>query len=391
MARSRMFFRLIFKTFQVQPGLVLTSLSALIVGATLASAFLNLYFDLPRKMTAEFRTLGPNLVVAPQGNIQTFYESVLEQLAATQPNILKLPWLYAVGNVNQEDVILGGTEPAALGALNPGWQVLNDPQKKTVPQSLESFLASQFEPRSHPPGEWLLAGEKAAAHFGWQPGQRVNLEYGGEEVTLPLLGIVSTGESADSQVLVPLATLQALTHREGQLSVIQLAVPGSAEQVEEVRQQLAANLPKVEIRPLRQVVESEARVVMKVRGLMFGLTAIVLGIVILSVMTTVSGLVFDRRRDIGIMKALGGSDRAISLLFVAETTLLAVLATALGYLLGFGLAQWAALHIFRSALGWRWDVLPAVLAVTLAVALAATAFPIHLIRRLHPAVVLKGE
>ena len=391
MSRARMFFRLILKAFQVQPGRVFISLCALLVGATLASAFLNLYFDLPRKMTAEFRSLGPNLVVAPPGNAQTFYQSVREELAATQPNLLKLPWLYAVGKMQQEDVILGGTELFALGAANPGWRVVNGPLRNAAAPSLENFLVSQFGPRSQPPREWLLAGEKAAAHFGWQPGQRVTLAYGGEEITLPLVGILSTGESADSQVLVPLATLQALTHREGQLSLMQLAAPGSAEQVEEVRQQLAASLTKVEIRPLRQVVESEARVVMKVRGLMFGLTAIVLGIVILSVMTTVSGLVFDRRRDIGVMKALGGSDRAISLLFVAQTALLAVLATIFGYLFGFGLAQWAALHIFHSALGWRWDVLPAVLAVTLAIALAATAFPIHLIRRLHPAVILKGE
>ena len=386
-----MFFRLIFKALRIQPGRVLLSLAALIVGATLASAFLNLYFDLPRKMTAEFRTLGPNLVVAPRGNQPTLPESVLEGIATAQRNLLRLPWLYAAGKVNQQDVILGGTTLDSLAAVNPGWQGLENFQAKTSTQKLGTFLSSQSPRRFPEQGEWLLAGEKAAAHFGWQAGQMVRVEYGEGTVTLPLLGVLSTGESADSQILMPLAALQTLTHREGQLSVIQLAVSGPAEQVEEVRRQLAARLPEVEIRPLRQVIESEARVVMKIRGLMFGLTAIVLGIVILSVMTTVSGLVFERRRDIGVLKALGGSDFAISLLFVAETALLAVLATALGYLLGFGLAQWASLHIFRSTLGWRWDVLPAVLAVTLAVALAATAFPIHLIRRLHPAVVLKGD
>jgi len=124
---------------------------------------------------------------------------------------------------------------------------------------------------------------------------------------------------------------------------------------------------------------------------MFGLTAIVLAIVVLSVMTTVSGLVLDRQRDIGVMKSLGGSDRAISMLFVAETLSIAAVAAVLGYGIGLGLAQWAAQRIFASALPWRWDTLPAVVGVTLGVAFVAAALPVYRVRRLDPAVVLRGN
>ena len=81
----------------------------------------------------------------------------------------------------------------------------------------------------------------------------------------------------------------------------------------------------------------------------------------------------------------------ISLLFVTETASYASLAAVLGYLSGFGLAQWAAQRMFGSVLQWRWDVLPAVVAVTLGVALVATAFPIHMIRKVDPAVSLRGN
>jgi putative ABC transport system permease protein len=141
---------------------------------------------------------------------------------------------------------------------------------------------------------------------------------------------------------------------------------------------------------LLQVVESEARVVMKVRALMYGLTAVVLVIVILSVMTTVGGLVLDRQKDIGIMKTMGGSDAMISFMFVAETALIALCAAALGHWLGFALADWAARGLFHSSLAWRWDVLGSVAAVTLVVALIATSIPIRVIRKLEPAAVLKG-
>jgi len=410
-----LFFQIVYKAFRVQPGRMAASFAALTVGATLASAFLNLYFDLPRKMTAEFRNLGANLILAPQGSAETLPEDVYRQVAAAQPQVPRLAWLYAVGRVNQREVIFGGTELDRLASLNPGWQVSENAENKGSGQSLATFLdRGQRGPSATLPSTpfgfaqgkplragrtgvsdsqsgWLLAGEKAAAHFGWKAGEVVRVEYGEAALHLPLVGIVSTGGSEDSQLLLPLAALQAMTGRPGQLSLIQLAVPGSAAQVEAVRQQLAARWPEVEVRPLRQVLESEARIVLKVRGLMFGLTAIVFGIVILSVMTTVSGLVLDRQRDIGVMKSLGGSDRAIALLFVTETVCLAAGAALLGYAVGFGLAQWAALRIFQSPLQWRWDVLPTVVGVTLAVAFLAAAFPVYRVRRLNPAVVLRGN
>ena len=385
----KMFFRVVSKAFWRQRGRVMASLAALTVGATLSSAFLSLYFDLPRKMTAEFRSLGANLLLAPRGDAQTFPETVYAQLALSHPQIPRLPWLYAVGRVQGRDAILGGTEQAGLAALNPGWKAFETAEQRGAAASLETFLGTR--PPLSSSGRWLLAGEQVASFFGWRAGQAVQLEYGGKAVTLPLGGIVSAGGSEDSQLFLPLAALQDLTGLQDQLSLVQVAVPGPAAQVEQVRQQFAAQLPAVEVRPLRQVVESEARVVLKVRGLMFGLTAIVLCIVILSVMTTVSGLVLNRQREIGLMKALGGADSAVSLLFVAETACFALLAGVAGYLLGFGLAQWAAQRIFQSSLEWRWEVLPAVLGVTVAVALAATAFPVYLIRRLEPAVILRGN
>ncbi|MBI4465156.1 MAG: FtsX-like permease family protein [Acidobacteria bacterium] len=391
MSRRRMFFRIVWKAMWLERGRVASSLAALVVGATLASAFLNLYLDLPRKMTAEFRSLGANLVVAPSGGAQTLPQDVLDWLFSHRPEVARLGWLYAVGTVQGNSVTFGGTELEGLALLNPTWKVLAAAGKERSGQSLAAFLESSASLKDREAVPWLLAGEKAAAHFGWDVGQSVELEYGGKQLSLPLRGILSTGGSADSQFLLPVSALQKLTGRENTLSLIELLVPGSAAQVEAVRQELAAGLPELEVRPVRQVVESEARVVLKVRGLMFGLTAVVLGIVILSVITTVSGLVLDRQREIGILKALGGRDGTISAIFVAETACFALFAGLVGYGIGFGLAQWGSQRIFHSFLHWRWEVLPAVLAVTLLVALAATAFPVRLIRRLQPAEVLRGN
>ncbi|MGH9782823.1 MAG: ABC transporter permease [Terriglobia bacterium] len=391
MGRRRLFFRVVYKAFRVQPGRMAASFAALAVGATLASAFLNLYFDLPRKMTTEFRTLGANLILAPKGTSETLPEEVYRELAEAQPATPRLPWLYAVGKVNGQEAILAGTEFERLAMLNPGWQVYEDPAERRAATPVGDFVAQAPQGMPGPEAKWLLAGETAAAHFGWKAGETATVEYGSATLELKVIGIVSTGGSEDSQLLLPLPVLQEVTGRAGQLSLIALAAPGAAAQVEALRQQLAGRWPEIDVRPLRPVLESEARVILKVRGLMFGLTAIVLAIVILSVMTTVSGLVLDRQRDIGVMKSLGGSDRAISLLFVAETLSIAAVAALLGYAVGLGLAQWAAERIFAAPLPWRWDTLPAVVGVTLAVAFLAAMLPVYRVRRLDPAVVLRGN
>jgi len=401
MGRWRMFFRVISKAFWFRPGKLSASLGALTVGATLLSAFLSLYFVLPGQMSGEFKMLGPNLMLAPRQNDQTFSEDVYTRLGSQQAQVLALPWLYAVGQtrheVANEEIVLAGTDLTRLASLNPSWKVVAGDAEKPASQSLAAFLAGRQGALQEQGG--LFAGEKAAAHFGWNVGQTVELTYGGRAIHLPLWGVVSTGGSEDSQAILSISALQALTAQQARLSLIQIRAPGSAEQVEARRQEIAAMVPGVETKPLRQVVESEALVVMKVRALMYGLTAVVLGIVILSVMTTVSGLVLDRQRDIGIMKVLGGSERMISFLFVTEMSVTAFISALLGYGLGYGLAAWVAGRIFyspgdspgHSSLPWRWDALATVVAVTVAVALAATAFPIQRVRKLEPAVILKGN
>lgn len=398
MKRSRVLIRIISKAFWFHPGRLSASLGALTVGATLSSAFLSLYFVLPSKMAGEFRTLGANLVIAPRQDDQTLSEELYSRLGAQQPELTAVPWLYAIGQAADGNVVLGGTDLGRLAAVNPGWQVSTGERK----ESLDAFLKeqqggvgnrpnSEFRIPNSEEQPWLLAGEKAASHFGWTPGQTVEIGYGGRKISLPLHAVISSGGSEDSQVLLPITTLQALTGQPARLSLIQARVAGAAEQLESRRQEIAALLPELDVRPVRQVVESEARVVMKVRALMYGLTAVVLGIVILSVMTTFSGLVLDRQRDIGIMKTLGGSDAIISFLFVAETAISALIAAVLGHSLGFGLAEWAARGIFHSSLPWRWDVLGSVIGVTMMVALIATTIPIRLVRNLEPAVILKGN
>jgi putative ABC transport system permease protein len=397
--------RLLWRAITHRPAKLLTVIAALAVGATLASAFLSLYFDLPAKMTSEFRALGPNILVAPAEVAassgtrpgDTLSDTLLDERTlpaarAAASGTEALPWLYAVGLVNKKTTVLAGTDTDRIAVVHPSWQIT-----PVVPPTGSSSLTD----RSSNDARGVFAGERAAAQHGWTAEsadqQWIEIEYAGPEHQLPLKGIISTGGIIDDQLIVSLPALQEFTGHQGQLSAIEIAAPGDNARVEQTLAALQNSLGSAAaVRALRPVLESQARIIMKIRGLMFGLTAVVLALVLLSVMTTISGLVLDRSREIGIMKALGGSNARIMQFLMAETSLLALAAALTGYFAGFLLARAAARHIFTSTaesslLTLRGDVFAVVVGITVAVALAACALPAQQMKRIDPAAILRGE
>lgn len=338
------------------------ALLSLLVGASLSSALLSTYADLEQKMAREFRRYGANLVVAPQGDGQTLPEETVER--ARMPEVSAIPFLYVVGRSNDREVVIAGVDLTGLREFARTWQLR---------------------------GQWpaatgdCLAGER----IGVQPGASLHLTVGTQAADCRVTGVVATGASEDSQILLALAEAQRLAALPGRLSLIQLnAAP---QEVERVRGQLAAALPGLEVRTLRPVAESTARVLLKVRGLLLGSTAVILAIIVLGVTTTLSAIVWERRRDIGVMKALGAGERQIATLLLSESALLGLAGGLLGYGAGLALAQWIGRSIYQSAVAVRPEVFPQVVLVTVAVAVAATMFPLRMVRNVRPAAVLKGE
>jgi putative ABC transport system permease protein len=63
----------------------------------------------------------------------------------------------------------------------------------------------------------------------------------------------------------------------------------------------------------------------------------------------------------------------------------------LGFGIGIGVAAWIGQVNFHAAVVPRLSVLPVVLAGSLAVALLSALFPMSLLRRVQPAMILRGE
>ncbi|HEY6369197.1 MAG TPA: ABC transporter permease, partial [Candidatus Sulfotelmatobacter sp.] len=202
-------------------------------------------------------------------------------------------------------------------------------------------------------------------------------------------GTVQTGAAEDSRIYVSLADFVAWTGV--QPSTIEVAASGSPEEISAIMNQLARAIPAGNVHPVRQIMEGEARVLGKTRATLLAAAALIILTAALCVLSTLMGWVFDRRRDFAIMKALGASGRLLNGFFAAEAAVLGATGAVIGFLIGIGIAAWIGRVNFHAPVMPRWSVLPVVLAGSMAVTLLSAILPISLLRRVQPALILRGE
>ena len=156
-------------------------------------------------------------------------------------------------------------------------------------------------------------------------------------------------------------------------------------------QRLAQALPDADVRPVRQVMEGEARVLGKMRSTLLVAAILIILTAALCVLATLTGWISDRRRDFALMKALGASARLLQGFFAAEAAALGAVGSVLGFAIGLGVATWIGQANFHAPVTPRFAIFPVILAGGMAVALLAAILPISLLQRVQPANILRGE
>ena len=219
--------------------------------------------------------------------------------------------------------------------------------------------------------------------------QAFALSFQGRTLQVTPAGTVQTGAAEDSRIYISLPEFVKWTGV--QPATIEVAASGSPEEVTGMMTQLSQAIPAADVRPVRQIVEGEARVLGKTRATLLAASALIILTAALCVLSTLMGWVFDRRRDFAIMKALGASGRLLNGFFAMEAAALGAAGAILGFLVGIGIAAWIGRANFHAAVYPRFSVLPIVLVGSIAVTLLSAIVPISLLRRVQPAVILRGE
>lgn len=381
---TSMFVRMLVRAAVLRRGRAASALLAMVVAAAVATAMLNLYADAQAKLRKEFRNYGANVVVVakngtflPDGTLQE-----VDSILGTRG--LAVPFAYLVARTQDgQSVVVAGTDLDQAKKVNTWWKLESSDGGTGAP----ARAASDAIPTPSVSANALI-GVRAKSVVA-PDNQPFDLTFQGRTIHLEPAATLQTGAAEDSRIYIPLTDFESWSNVPP--STIEIAVQGSPEEISSIMQRLSQALPNTDVRPVRQIMEAEARVLGKTRAALLAAAALIILTAALCVLATLMGWVFDRRRDFAIMKALGASERLLNSFFAAEAAALGIVGATIGFLIGIGIAAWIGRVNFNAPVVPRLSVLPVVLLGSVAVALLSAALPIGLLRRVQPAIILRGE
>ena len=427
-----MFLRIVSDSFTRKPRRKMLTAAALALGMAVATATLEVSLDVGDRLAREFRSLGANLLVTPASDTLPLeiggvdYRPVDAGAYLPEGDLGKLKTIFWRNNIVgfapfldvPVDIASGTSSRASREQLIGTWYS----HSVAIPDGSKFVTGvSATDPWWRVEGRWFsdgageaVAGAGLAQRLGLRAGSTVKVGAGERARTLTITGIVSTGGREDNAILAPLEIAQDLAGRPGQyrrLLVSALTKPADAfsqrdpatmtpveydrwycsPYISSISQQMQQQLPGVDVRAIRQVAEGEGRILTRVSGLMWLVTIAALFAAALAVGATSATTVLERRSEIGLMKALGASHRAVGAFFAAEQLLLALVGGVLGYAIGMVLARVLGIGIFGIAPTLRWILFPVVLVLAAVVALLGSLAPLARASHADPAPVLRGE
>ena len=402
------------------------------LGVSLATAMLNVMFDIGEKVNQELKAFGANITVTPRNSmvlkdlygVETTTSTHREYLEEEDlGNIKTIFWtnnIVAFAPSLTTSITLADGEREQLFGT---WfeHTLTLPTDETYTTGVK-FMKSWW----HIDGDWaddaqqdeVLVGAKLAQKLGVSAGSTLSYtKEDGTEGTLRVMGVVSGGGNEENQIVGALSLAQSLAHAEGKIDQVEVSamttpendlarkaaenpkslsqaeydiwyctsyVGSIAYQIEEVMQNAAAH-------PVRQIAESEGKILDKTQLLMLLITVLSLLSSSLGVSNLISANIMERSRELGLLKALGATNITVVLSVLAEIFIAGIIGGVFGYFVGLGFAQLIGETVFGSGIAVNPYVVP-LIAVLMSLVLIIGSVPaIRMLLSLHPAEVLHGR
>jgi putative ABC transport system permease protein len=411
------------------------------LGASLATAMLNVMLDVGDKVNQELKTYGANINVVPRG------ASLLDDLYGVSDgsgvsdkylnegelgNIKTIFWAFNIVDftpyLNTRGRIAGLNDQSPTGLSTEDIKIVgtwfNHHLELPTGEALDTGMRN-MKSWWDVSGAWLddtgdktlMAGSALAERYGIKPGDRLRLEAGGRAETFTVAGVFNAGGDEDQWLYLPLAEAQALADRPGLVSSVEVSALTTPDN--ELSRRAAQDPKSLSIKewetwyctayvsaicyqidevvtgavskPIRQVAESEGAILEKTQLLMLLITILSLAGSALGISNLVTAGVMERAAEIGLLKAVGAYDAPISALVLTEILITGVAGGAAGYFAGLGFAEIIGQSVFNSSIDIKPMVIPLVAVLVFLVTLAGSIPSIRLLLSLRPAEVLHGR
>ncbi|MEE5992209.1 MAG: FtsX-like permease family protein [Oscillospiraceae bacterium] len=384
MKKRQMFIRMITASLMRRRSRMLVALLSIAIGATVLSGLVTIYYDVPRQMGAQFRNYGANMIFTASDEEMSLEDVQNSAKLISSGDLVGMtPYRYENIRIRERPIVVAGTDMEGVKLTSPYWNVQGDYPTASEQMMIGANVAESFR---------LKIGDILTVSY--TPEGAVATE---DETVLDnmidfeITGILDTGGSEEDYVYMSLEDLEALTENKGSIDVAELSVSGGGDVVNSYVEKINQSQSAVKARLVKRVTASETTVLSKLQALVLLVTIVVLALTMICVATTMTAVVTERRKEIGLRKAIGASDSSIIKEFLGESILLGGLGGVLGSVLGFVFAQQVSIHVFSSSIAFRPLLVPITIIVSVLVTGLSSLMPIRSATDVDPALVLKGE
>lgn len=420
-----MFVRLVYESFRRQQRRKLLAGAAITLGVTVATAMIAVATDIGDKINRELRTIGANLVVTPQedsldveiGGVNLKPPS--DGAFLNEADLPKIKGIFWHNNITGFAPMLPVSAAVEHAGKRQDVAFLGTYFAKQLKYGTEVFTTGVRN--THPwwkvSGTWpndesgdVLVGERLAAQLGAKPGDTLHVS--GRQ--LRVSGILSSGGAEDDEIVAPLSLAQDILGKPGAVRRVYVSALTKPEDAfarrdpkslsgaiydrwyctpypQAIALQLTEAISHSNASQIRQVSQNEGAVLTRIEGLIFLITLAALFASALAVSAAMATTIFERRAEVGLMKALGAGKLIVASVFFAEAALLALLGGIVGFGIGTVLAHQIGHSIFNSDISIPPVLLPVILAIAVVVTFAGSAAAIRRAVGLDPVFALRGE
>ncbi|MCO6551914.1 MAG: ABC transporter permease [Gilliamella sp.] len=403
------------------------------LGVSLATAMLNVMFDVGDKVNQELKAYGANLNIVPRGSavINEMYqldnndsgqavqyikeeELVKIKMIFWAYNIVDFaPFLTTQASFNDKPITVVGTW------FNKHLNIPTGDQVNTGMLAMKSWWTIEGNTMTDDNLQGAMVGESVAKQWNLKLGDKIDIisTETNKKFTLTINNIFHSGGAEDTQIYVSLPVAQNIADKSGLVERVEVSAlttpenelarkaaqdPNSLSRTEwdtwyctayisSIAYQLEELMPDVRVKAIMQVAESEGSILQKTQLLMLLLTVLSLICSALAISNLVTANVIERSTEIGLLKALGATNTAVAMLILTEIFIIALLGGVFGYFIGFGFAQIIGHTVFGSFVEPKMIIIPLALIMVILITFLGSLPALRIMMFLRPTDVLHGR
>ncbi len=409
---------------------VMSTLVALVVSVAVIVSARTVTVSARDEISEQMHTLGANMIILPEStSLSGYYTADFgdEVLPERYVHMLTsselgeeihhvIPKLSSSYSIQGERLILTGILPKKEHRVRPKWRssglklfmAAEEDKESGHKEASEKKGQHQHQMSSQVPDLSLKTSSKNKARASLENIEKGEVFLGNESARL--LGktegdslrigphdfqivkvLEEIGSVDDLRVFIHLHQAQDILGKGRVINAIELIGCGCKQDMALLAANIRKLLPGVKTQTITQIARTQAGTVRLMERFTFVILLVVLLVGWGLISNTMASNVLERRREIGVLMAIGASSRFIFLTFIKKAAVLGLLGGLMGFIMGIMTAKWIGPKLLELEIAPRPEMLVWTLLITMALTVIFSWLPSHRATKRDPASLFMEE